>query len=392
MAGLLARAPEAQVAHAGSREGEGHEGGEEGRTPFGGVSFSREFTLAESEPRPVGLLLISVEAAVKLTGELKHGEGPVAKFGAKGGEGFDEKAIEEEFKTKYGSVKLSGQFEPGQMSAVELGFATERFELAFAAQASITKPFVVKAEIKLPNAKLEFGGWEFAGQVSGEVAIGIAPNPVLIAEYASGVLATGSAGEGVSVTAVGSGTFGSLAAGAGIGAAAVAWEGLVLYEIGAANIEGERQAVRNEYNNGYARMLAALTSNHAAIRAAHEVETEEERESTDEALAAKFESYLYMNWVTQLAAAENAYLGAEPGPDGARQRDGARFDADEAGSARAIQQVMAFVGSRGRAGMDELRHAHQARYGTDEGTRRQAYHLILRNASLDDPAPTVPLP
>ena len=288
-------------------------------------------------------------------------------------------------------MKVGGQFEPGKACAIEVGFATETFEVAFAAQASVSEPFVLKCGVNLPKAKLEFGGWEFAGQVSGEVDIGIGPNMVLIAEYASGVLAAGEAGEGVSVMAAGSGAVGSVAIAAGIGAAAVAWEGLVLYEIGAANIEGERQAVRNEHNNGYARALAALTSNHAVIQAAHPAATEEERQSTNEALENKLMSYLSMNWAGQLAAAEKAYLDAAPGPPGARQRDTSRFEADEAGSAHAIQQAMAVVGERGAHGMNALRAAHQAKYGPSEAARKQAYHDILKAAPLDGPPPTVPL-
>jgi hypothetical protein len=390
----LQRAPAAPAVRQGEpAHGEGGEGehGEaaEGRVPFAGVAFEREFTLFETEPKPFGPVMVGASGKVKLAGEMKHGEGPVAKFGAKGRGGFDETGIEDEFKTKYGSVKVGGQLEPGKVSSIQVGFATETFEVSFEAKASLKDPFALKCEIHLEKTKLEFGGWEFAGQVDGVVEIGIGPNWVVLGEYAAGAAAGGgAAGEGVSVMALGSGTAGSLAVGASIAAAAVAWEGLVLYEIGAANIEGERRAVRNNYINGYARTLAAITANRAAIQAVVPADaTEEEKQDAVEAANQKFVGYISVNWAGQLAAAEKAYLSA----DSARERDNARFDADEAGCAHAWQQAMAFVGQRGAAGMKELKASHQSKYGRDEPTRRQAYHDILHAAPLDGPPPTVPL-
>ena len=299
-------------------------------------------------------------------------------------------------------MKVGGEVEAGKPSAIEVGFAGETFELAFAAQASLKEPLVAKGAIKIPETKLQFGGWEFSGAVSGEFEIGIGPNYARIAARAAEKAAEKAveslaleealeAGEEVSVMATGSSTVASVAIAGGAAGAAIGWLGLVLYEIGSANIEGEKQAVRNSHNNGYSRALAALTSNHAFIRPAHEAADEEEKEATDKAIADEFMQYLSMNWLGQLTDAEKRYLDAPPGPEGARQRDSASFDADEAGTAHAVQQAMAIVGEEGANGMNALRKHQQALYGADEQARKQAYHDILRAAPLGGPAPTVKL-
>ena len=391
-AAALQRAPETAAPPKGeghAEGGEGEKGEAEGRVPFAGMAFEREIELFELKPKPIGPVMVGVSGKVKLAGQVKHGDGPVVKFGAKGHEGFDEAAIEDGFKTKYGEVKLGGNLTPGSDSAIQIGFATETFEMSFEAKASFKDPFSFKCEIPVHKTKLEFEGWEFEGSLAGVVQIGIGPNWVVLGEYAAGAAAgTGAAGEGVSVMALGSSTAGSLAAGASIAAAAVAWEGLVLYELGAADIEASKQSVRNYYCNGYARTLAAITANRAAIQAVVPAgATEEEKQDAVEAANKKFLDYLSVNWAGQLAAAEKAHLAA----DDARGRDNARFDADEAGSAHAWQNVMSFVGQRGASGMAELKSSHQSKYGRDEASRTQAYHDILHKAPLDGPPPTVPL-
>ena len=69
----VGRAPAAPVAHSVAPHveggaGEHHEEGGEGRTALAGASFSREFTLIELKPKPVGPLMIGAKGKVKLHG------------------------------------------------------------------------------------------------------------------------------------------------------------------------------------------------------------------------------------------------------------------------------------------------------------------------------------
>ena len=113
---------------------------------------------------------------------------------------------------------------------------------------------MAKGAIKIPETKLQFGGWEFSGAVSGEFEIGIGPNYARIAARAAEKAAEKAveslaleealeAGEEVSVMATGSSTVASVAIAGGAAGAAIGWLGLVLCAIGSANIEGEKQAV-----------------------------------------------------------------------------------------------------------------------------------------------------
>ena len=302
----------------------------------------------------------------------------------KGTERFDEGAVEQEFKNRYGSVKVGGSAEPGKAGALQVGFATETYEIGISAHADLRKPFEISFEIPVHQTQLKFGEWEFKGEIKVAVKISIGPNWAQLAEYAveetwaevTGEAAAAEAGEGITSVALGTGTEGVVfaAGSAALVVGGIAFIGLTLYEAGKAMEEGKKRAIRLEYCNGYAYMLANLTSEHAKSQGA-----------LDER---PFVEYLDLNWADTLAHAEKTYVDA----DSPRERSDAQSDARDAGRARALQHAMAYIAERGPETWADVRRKHQEEYGELEMTRREAYIKHLYRAPEDGPPPIVPIP
>lgn len=377
------REPEADTAHeppGASAEGAEHVGEHHA---LAGMAFEREFSL-ESEPVTYGPVQVSAACIAKLAGELKYGEGATLKLGGKGTEHFDEGAVEQEFKNRYGSVKVGGSAEPGKAGALQVGFATETYEIGISAHADLRKPFEISFEIPVHQTQLKFGEWEFKGEIKVAVKISVGPNWAQLIEYAveetvaeaTGEAAAAEAGEGITSVALGTGTEGVVfaAGSAALVVGGIAFIGLTLYEAGKATEEGKKRAIRLEYCNGYAYMLANLTSEHAKSQGALDERT--------------FVEYLDLNWADTLARAEKAYVDA----DSPRERSDAQSDARDAGRARALQQAMAYIAERGAETWADVRRKHQKEYGELEMTRREAYIKHLYRAPEDGPPPIVPTP
>lgn len=360
-----------------------------------GMAFKRSFELPEGEVEGVALGPVKLFGHGKLTlnGEISHGEGGKLNLGAKGKEGFTEGEFEKEYKTKYGKIKVGGSAEPGQSSALSVGFGGETYEIHLQAKANLRAPFSVGFEVKAHETKLHVGGWEFTGAISGGIEIDIGPNPIwwaehaaeIAAEEAAGEITTEAAGEGVSAVALETGEEGlvagagaAAAVGVGVAAAGVAWTGLVLYELGKANEAGEKRAVVKRYCNGYARVLSMMTE---PKDAAHPVRAYNKGEE------ARLIWAIQANWSHQMEIAEKNYLAA----DDAKGRDEAGYRAEMAGKARATQEAMAYINENGPEAWQDVIAQHLKQYGASRQERQDAYTRKLYRQDGDE-LPFIPIP
>jgi hypothetical protein len=378
----------------------GHEGGEEGAAEgpeqaIAGGAFERtiEIPSGEMEAVPYGPVKLSAHGKVTFNGSLSHGKGGQLMMGAKGKEGFSEGEFEKEYETKYGTVKVGGSAEPGQKSALAVGFGGETYEIKFEAHANLKAPFSLGFEIKPHHKEINLGGWKFSGEISYGIEIDIGPNPKWILEQGAkaageevlGEAAGEAAGEGVSGVAVETGEQGLVASaggaalvGVGAGAAGVAWVALVAYEIGKADLEAGRLAVRKRYCNGYAEVLAMMTEQ---FDRAHPVRAYQKGQERELAWA------MSANWSHQMEIAEKDYVKA----DDWKGRDAAAYRAHEAGKARATQLAMAYVEENGGEAWKDVIAEHLKKYGATLQERRQAYHTILYGDDGDN-LPYIPIP
>ena len=178
----------------------------------------------------------------------------------------------------------------------------------------------------------------------------VGPNWAQLAEYAveetwaevTGEVAAAEAGEGITSVALGTGTEGVVfaAGSAALVVGGIAFIGLTLYEAGKAMEEGKKRAIRLEYCNGYAYMLANLTSEHAKSQGA-----------LDER---PFVEYLDLNWADTLARAEKAYVNADS-QENAPMRNRMRVNDGRAG---ALQHTMAYIAQRGPETWADVRRKH----------------------------------
>jgi len=371
------------------------EGAEGPEHAISGMAFKRTFELPTGETEGVafGPVKLFGHGKVTLNGSINHGKGGQLNVGAKGGEGFSEGEFEKEYETKYGKVKVGGSAEPGKTSALSVGFGGETYEIHFQAHANLKAPFSVGFEVKPHHTELHMGDWKFAGEISAGIEIDIGPNPIwwaehaaeVAAEEAAGEVVAEAAGEGVSGVALETGEQGLVAGagsaalvGVGVAAAGVAWTGLVLYEIGNANQQGERRAVQKRYCNGYARVLSMMTE---PLDAAHPVR------AYNKGQEAQLTWALHTNWSHQMEVAEKTYLAA----DDAKGRDEAGYRAEMAGKARATQEAMAYVDENGAEAWQDVIAEHIKRYGGSRQERQDAYTRILYRQGGDE-LPFIPIP
>lgn len=290
--------------------------------------------------------------------------------------------LEQAVKTEFCEVKFKEEVEAGrELSQIGIELGREGFPLAISLDAhadfrapitfGVKWPNAIKVksrELKIPGSS---NGFIFSGTVDPQLDIGITANPAwpgwknalqLLARQSSSVLRTGaSAVRGVYfATEMGTVSAAGVAAVAtGVFLCGVAWLTFGLYSIAKASRDGRSVGIRRAFSNGYAGMLADLTSNTLTF--------------TPQAVDAA-KRLLEIPWQTDLAKAGSQYLIG--GGDYLREVMLSN-QITSLGGAAICQDVDRYVKSRGTAAWATLTRAQRQRYGEDDVARKRAYISIL---------------
>jgi hypothetical protein len=285
--------------------------------------------------------------------------------------------VEQAFRTEFGTVKFKEQVRPGQLSkiGVELGKSGFPLSIELAANADYTRPFSVSVKwpglIQLNNFKLSVAGvgigqgWVFRGTLDPQIDINIAMNEawpgwaniLRLSAYQVRAAVQGGATFVRSVYFVGEcgmvSTAGVAATAGLVGAFVIGWAGFGLYMVGQASRDGRTKAVRYAFSNGYARMLADLTSD--------SIET-----TRNDAVP-----LLALDWKSELGRVSGDYVNGK--------RFGLGDQIERLGKAAIVQDADAFIKAKGTAAWAAVRQKHHNTYGIQTDVRRRQYLSVLYN-------------
>jgi hypothetical protein len=346
------------------------------------VEIAKEIELPEKEPvapSPMSPIEIGFGGTISVKGVVTP-PGSTTKASFSKGKVDVEKAIE----TTFGEVKVTQQVKPGQISriGIEIENTHLHFSVGFSAHADFHKPFSFnfKKSIDLVEFRLSLarfgvpGEYTFTGTLEIELDITTAmnklwpgwPNILRLAAQQSrlALQAGGSAARSVFLLEGTDGIVTATTAGAvvqalAIGSAYLAWVAFGLYECGKAMRDGNTMAVRFRFCNGYARVLAEMTSNRTALT-----------EGEVKGLLSKGK-----NWQADLAKCSQEYISASNGPASIRLLD----RAETIGQVAIAVDIDRFIKdpSNSPTAWTDVRRRHQMLYGADTETRRRRYIEIL---------------
>jgi hypothetical protein len=324
------------------------------------TKYSKEFSLFPENYRPkksFGPVEVSLDGKIKLEGSLRLGEPSTeVGFSAEGA------SIEAKVRQSFGEVKFTGDIEPGKVSKVGIGIGTEIVDIEFAANADLEKPFQLNFEKSIADTELHFGEWTFKGEVKLGLEVNFAPNLlwpgwVAIAKET----AARSIQAGRTVIAVARGAFfagevgtvttlGAVLIAAGVATLAIAWVGFGLYETTKALREGQNEAIGYAFSNGYASILAQLTSNRL--------------EGYDEKSISRL---LALDWKRVFQEEGERYH--QTGPESAN----ALPAIEEAGKAAILQDIDTYMKTYGYDAWRRFSQDQQARVAQREDERKHIY-------------------
>lgn len=283
--------------------------------------------------------------------------------------------VEQSFQTEFGVVKFKEQIQPGQVSkiGIEIGRTGIPVTVEFAANADYSRPISIVVKwpnaIRLDSAKLKVAGfgigedWTFSGALDPQVEINFVMNELwpgwtnllrLMAQQArsaaqggvTAIRAVYFAGELGTIS-----TAGVAATASGVALVGIAWVAAGLYACGKALTEGRGEAVLYAFSNGYARMLADMTSDNIKVV----------REAAAPLLA--------IDWKSQLAARGRDFANGTSSELGE--------SVERLGRAAILQDIDRFIRDRGPTGWTAVSKKHQAAYGAQGEARRNRYLNIL---------------
>jgi hypothetical protein len=289
--------------------------------------------------------------------------------------------VEKSAQTEFGFVKFKQQVMPGKISKIGIEIGKTGFPLTveLAAKADYTKPFTISVKwpklIELKGAKLSLGGaniaegYTFKGTLDPQVNIDIAMNELwpgwpnimrLTAQHGLRLARVGASAvrsvfwtdvEGVAMATAG----GSVIVGLVAGAAALTWVAFGVYACGKALRDGRTSAARYAFCNGYARILAELTSNSTML--------------TQSEVA----PLLTVDWQGEFAKSTRAYVDTTHD----LQAIGLQERLDRTGRAAIAQDIDRFIKEKSSNSWPDVRKRHQIVYGTDKEARRRKYIEVL---------------
>jgi hypothetical protein len=322
------------------------------------VKIKKDFEL-EGKSVPEGPVSVGFGAKLKFDGTVRYGR-PTTAVALTPGKA--EVEFEKEVETEYGKVKFKGTVEPGKLSKLGISVGTESFEVEFEASPDL------KVKVEFPVASKEvhtgFGNLFFDGKMEAVFEVIVSPNPLwpgwatvargaaqagrTVVSAARGLLYAGEAGTATTGAAV--------ATAALIAAAYIAWVGYGLYQIGKAHEKGRTLAIGYAFSNGYAKMLANMTSDAPALRGAGE-----------------FGTYYDMDWKGIFEEQSRAYISQRSIGEAIYAAE----QVEKAGGAAIFQDGVAFLVTYGPDAWKGVRAHHQAVYGRGTEERRQRYLTIL---------------
>jgi hypothetical protein len=340
------------------------------------VEISKEIHLHKIAPRapsPASPLKIGLAGKITVVGTVSP---PEAKAKVAFGKGKME--VTEEAETEFGKVEFTQEIKPGHVSSLKVGIARSDIPVTIELAANLDYREPLTFSVKWPK-KIEFKGkgftfeslglqgYTFTGTLAPELEVILAMNEAwlgwrnilrLMAQRSAGAYQTGVAairgvyyaGELGTVS-----TIGATAIGVGVALFGVAWVSFGLYCCGKALRDGRAVAIRYNFSNGYARMLADLT-----------IMSPAERMETSSSEAA---TLLAIPWKSELTRLGSQYL------NGASVEIGDEIT--RLGKAAVLQDVDVFIKSKGVRAWDAVKVSQCQRYGQQYQTRRQAYISVL---------------
>lgn len=308
--------------------------------PTVGVKHEFEIKLPIAPPAErLGPIKVAFDDKVKIRfdGEISHGS-PTTKIT------FSKKGIdfEEAAKTAIGKVKIKLAVEPDKLSKVGIGLDLGSISFEFSANVDWRKPFSISVKIPTPELKIELGEWTFKGKLQVTADLNISPN-----ERWPGwaTLGRDALQLGRSVAAALTGEAAVIIGGALVASAVMT--GFMAYVVGREHKEGNALALGRAFSNGYARMLARLTSGEVVF----------DQRGTE------FSRLLYFDWKSSVKELSKAY--------GAGGYD--LSDVEKAGEAAAVQDMMRYISENGPEAWRFLSQLHRDKHGKALDQRRHVY-------------------
>jgi len=346
------------------------------------IEIAKEIELPQTEPMapsPLSPVMIGFGGKISVKGEVEPPDS-TTKASFSTGKVDVEKAVE----TTFGTVKLTQQVKPGQISTIGIEIENTRlhFSVGFTAQVDFHRPFSFnfKKSMELVEYKLSLarfgtpGEYKFTGTLEIELDISTAMNKLwpgwpnilrLTAEQSRLALRAGGSAvrsvflQGGTDGIVTATTAGAVVESLAIGSAYLAWVAFGLYECGRAMRDGNTMAVRFAFCNGYARILAEMTSSRTTL-------TQDQMKG----LLSKGK-----NWRAEFAKCSQDYINATNDQVSINLMN----RVETVGQAAIAVDIDAFIKDRlnSPTAWAQVCKRHQMLYGADTETRRREYIRIL---------------
>jgi hypothetical protein len=328
----------------------------------GAVEVDQKFEIKNLPHKPLGPFSIGVGGFVLLKGSAGRADARTTLSHTRGETSVD---FAHKVESSFEELEVSGSIDYKDYKKSHVGIQLGALDFAFelALTPSLTETVTIKiTSPPISQLKRHFKEWEFKGTVQAALEVKIGPNrvwpgwatvargTVRVAGRAGNLVVRGVTFLGEAVTAE---VFTTVLVVAGAMTAAVGWLGFGLYMIGKAHRDGDMEACGYSFSNGYAEMLAKLTSDPPYVPTP---------------TVAKL---LAVDWRTQFSENRKRYVSS-----GGRDQSSVGQMTD-AGRAAVLQDIDRIVKERGFSVWQQYAVRQRNRYGANYEIRRRAYLSIL---------------